>query len=149
MTFVGEADAVDGDAFDLESMAGCFDGVVPPVIATSSAGGHPNVTHISQLYLIDRHHVAVSNQFFSKTSANLAENPLATVQVTDSRSFDTFRFDLCFERTETAGAVFDELRACIEAVGALMHMEDVFALRGADVYRLLGWRLVARGDGRP
>jgi len=130
---------------DLAELPGCFDGVIPPVIATCSAGGVPNITHLSQLYFVDHDHVAVSNQFFAKTTANLAENPLAAVLVTDSQTYDTYHLDLRFERTETTGALFERLRADIDAIASLTHMEDVFALRGADVYRVLEARRVSNG----
>jgi hypothetical protein len=132
---------------DLRPLAGCFDGVIPPVIATCSTDGEPNVTHLSQLYLVDDEHVATSNQFFGKTTANLAENPRAAVLVTDSTSSETYHLDLRYERTETSGTLFEELRRGIEAIGALMHMEDVFSLRGADVYRVLACRSVAGDRG--
>jgi hypothetical protein len=128
---------------ELWRLSGCFDGVIPPVLATCSSSGEPNITHVSQLYLVDEGHVAVSNQFFSKTAANLRTNPQAAVLVTDSQSYDTFHFDLWYERTETSGPLFDELRVRIEAIGALMHMEDVFALRGADIYRIVQVRSLA------
>jgi adenylate cyclase len=125
------------DGVDLTAFPGCFDGVIPPVIATCSSSGEPNVTHLSQLFLVDADHIATSNQFFGKTTANLAENPLASVLITDSASYDTFHLDLRFERTETDGPLFDELRQGIEAIASLMHMDDVFVLRGADVYRVV------------
>ncbi len=131
-------EATSGDGWDIEAMAGCFDGVIPPVIATCSADGEPNITHLSQLFLIDDRHVAVSNQFFGKTSSNLAENPRVCVLVTDSQDYATYRFDLRFDHTETDGEVFEQLRASIDAIGSLMHMGDVFALRGADVYEIIG-----------
>ncbi|MCU1376928.1 MAG: Adenylate cyclase [Actinomycetia bacterium] len=131
---------------DLRSLAGCFDGVIPPVIATCSTDGDPNITHLSQLFLVDDDHVAASNQFSGKTTATLADNPLAAVLVTDSRSYETYHLDLRFERTETSGPLFEELRRGIEAIAALMNMEDVFALRGADIYRVLTCRSINTGD---
>jgi hypothetical protein len=98
------------------------------------------VTHLSQIYLVDEDHVAVSNQFFGKTTANLAENSQAAVLVTDSHTYATYHLDPRFERTETNGPLFEALRAGIEAIGALMHMSDGFALRSADVYRVLPCR---------
>jgi adenylate cyclase len=124
----------------LASLLGCFDGVIPPVLATCSQAGQPNVTHLSQIFLVDEDHIAVSNQFFGKTTANLAENPQAAVLVTDSRTYDTYHLDLRFERRETSGPLFEEMRAGIEAIGALMHMDDVFALRSADVYQVVACR---------
>jgi adenylate cyclase len=130
-------------AFDVTSMPGCFDGVIPPVIATCSAEGVPNLTHLSQLYPVDDRHVALSNQFFSKTTANLAENPRASVLVTDSETLDTYRLSLRFERSETSGSLFDELRASIDAIAAMMGATEVFKLRAADVYRVVDCAHVA------
>jgi hypothetical protein len=130
---------------DLAKRPGCFDGVIPPVIATCAADGTPNVTHLSQLHLVDGDHVAVSNQFFGKTSANVADTGRAAVLVTDSQTFDTLQLDLQFERTETSGALFDTLKSEIDAIASLVHMEDVFRLRGADVYRVVAVHTVAIG----
>jgi adenylate cyclase len=121
---------------DLDRMGGCFDGVIPPIIATCSAAGEPNITHVSQIALVDGDHVAVSNQFFSKTTANLAENPQASALVTDSQTYDTFRLDLAFLGTRTEGPAFEAMRTRIEAIAAMMHMEHVFSLRGVDLYRV-------------
>jgi adenylate cyclase len=128
---------------DLVAMRGCFDGVIPPIIATCSPAGRPNITHLSQLYVVDPQHIALSNQFVSKTVANLQSNPYASVLVTDSQTYDTYRLDLRFERAETEGPIFDQLRAAIDAIGALVHMESVFRLRGADIYRVERCELVS------
>jgi Pyridoxamine 5'-phosphate oxidase len=128
---------------DLLALPGLFDGVIPPVVATASGAGEPNVTHLSQLYLVDSTHVALSNQFFGKTTANVAERPEASVLVTDSHSYDTYRMELRFMRTEQAGPVFELLRRSIDAIGTLMHMEEVFALRGADIYEVLSCEQVS------
>lgn len=127
----------DERPWDLDDMPGCFDGVIPPMLATSSAAGEPNVTHLSQLTLVDADHIALSNQFFGKTSANLAENPSASVLVTCSQTYATYRIGCRFERTESDGPLFDRMQADLAAISALMGMEDVFVLRGVDVYRVL------------
>lgn len=59
----------------LASLNLCFEGAVPAVVATAAADGTPNVTYLSRVRMVDADHVALSNQFFSKTSRNLAENP--------------------------------------------------------------------------
>ena len=124
-------------SFDLGSMQGCFDGAVPPVIATCSKDGVPHTTYLSQLDLVDGDHVALSNQFWSKTTSNLAENPRASVLVTDSQSYETYRLALTFEHCDTEGPIFERLRVSIDAIAKMMGMEDVFSLRSADVYRVL------------
>ena len=44
----------------LNEIARCFQGVVPSLVATSDKSGMPNVTYVSQVYLIDDTHVALS-----------------------------------------------------------------------------------------
>ena len=118
-------------------MQGCFDGAVPPVIATCSMDGLPHVTYLSQLNLVDDEHLALSNQFWSRTTANLAENPRASVLVTDSQTYETYRLGLSFERRDTDGPIFERLRVSIDAIAKMMGMEEIFSLRSADVYRVL------------
>ena len=43
----------------------------PPVLATCSAAGEPNLTYLSSAQVLDDDHVVLSNQFFGKTVANL------------------------------------------------------------------------------
>jgi GAF domain-containing protein/predicted pyridoxine 5'-phosphate oxidase superfamily flavin-nucleotide-binding protein len=106
-------------------------------VATASADGTPNVTYISTVHLVDDHRVALSNQFFSKTSRNLAENPRASVLVIDPATYDEHRLELAFERTERRGPLFESMRGEVDAIAALSGMQDVFRLRAADVYRVL------------
>jgi hypothetical protein len=129
---------VSGDgSFDLGSMQGCFDGAVPPVIATCSKDGVPHSTYLSQLNLVDDEHVVLSNQFWSKTTANLEDNPRASVLVTDSQTYETYRLALLFEHRDTDGPIFEGLKVSIDAIAKMMGMEGIFSLRSADVYRVL------------
>jgi predicted pyridoxine 5'-phosphate oxidase superfamily flavin-nucleotide-binding protein len=121
----------------LRDLVPCFEGMVPAVIATASADGTPNVTHLSRVHLVDDERVALSNQFFSKTTRNLVENPVARVVVIDPVTYASFRMLLRYERTERRGPLFDRLDRDIEAVAALIGMQGVFKLRSADVYRVL------------
>ena len=115
----------------------CFEGAVPAVIATASAGGVPNVTYLSRVRMVGDERIALSNQFFSKTARNLAENPRASVLIIDPTTYDQFRLTVVYERTERRGPVFEQLREDIDAVAALQGMQDVFKLRAADLYRVL------------
>lgn len=126
------------DAVSVRHLARCFEGAVPAVIATASADGVPNVTYLSRVAMVDDTHVALSNQFFSKTSRNLAENPRASVLVLDPHDYDQWRLTLTYERTERRGSVFERLRSDIDALAALVGMQDVFRLRTADIYRVVG-----------
>lgn len=121
----------------LRDLAACFEGGVPAVVATAAADGTPNVTYLSCVRLVDDERVALSNQFFSKTQRNLAENPRASVLVIDPTTYDEHRLTLRYERTERRGPVFERLREDVDNIAALSHMQDVFKLRAADVYRVL------------
>ena len=77
----------------------CFQGVIPSIIGTSDAHGTPNVTYASQVHLIDDNHVALSRQFFNKTSRNLDENPRACVEMLDPLTLQAYRIRLKFLRS--------------------------------------------------
>jgi predicted pyridoxine 5'-phosphate oxidase superfamily flavin-nucleotide-binding protein len=121
----------------LSAISACFEGVIPAVIATASKDGTPNVTHLTRVHLVDDERVAVSNQFFSKTVRNLAENPQACVLLIDPITYHEYRLILRYERTERRGPLFDQLHRDVEAVAALTGMQGVFKLRSADVYRVI------------
>lgn len=121
----------------LNDLRQCFEGVVPAVIVTASAQGIPNVTYLSRVRQVDDERIALSNQFFSKTMRNLAENPRANLLLVDPTTYDEYRVTVVYERTERRGPLFDKLRADVEAVALLSGMQDVFKLRAADVYRVV------------
>ncbi len=121
----------------MESLVRCFEGAIPAVIATASADGTPNVTYLSRVHQVDGERIALSNQFFSKTVRNLAENPRASVLLIDPTTFDQYRLTMAYERTERRGPVFERLRTDVDALAALEGMADVFKLRAADIYRVL------------
>jgi len=89
------------------------------------------------VHYVDDEHIALSNQFFSKTTSNLAENPHASVLLVDPLAFDVYRLFVRYERTERRGPVFDRLRRDVDAIAAITGMQGVFKLRSADVYRVV------------
>ena len=118
----------------LRDLATALEGLIPPVIATCSAAGEPNLTYLSSVQVLDDEHVVVSNQFFGKTVANLDENPGASVLVQDARTGRLYRIQMRLVRRETDGPVFADLSARIDAIAAMMGMEAVFKLRSADIF---------------
>ena len=134
--------ADDHTPLPLSAIASCFEGIIPAEIATASADGVPNVTHLSRVHMLDDERVVLTNQFFSKTTRNLAENPSACVVVVDPLTYDSYRMLLQYERTERRGPLFERLRRDVDAIAALTGMEGVFKLRSADVYRVVDVELV-------
>jgi adenylate cyclase len=135
-TAPGPADE-PGAELTLGDIASCFEGAVPAVVATTDAAGMPNVTYISKVHRVDDERVALSNQFLSKTSRNLAENPRLSLVVLDPLNYNEYRLTLVYERTERRGPVFERLNTDVDTIAALTGMQDVFKLRSADVYRVL------------
>jgi predicted pyridoxine 5'-phosphate oxidase superfamily flavin-nucleotide-binding protein len=122
---------------ELRDLAVCFEGAIPAVVATADASGVPNITYLSRVRMVDGSHIALSNQFFSKTARNLAENPRASVLLANPVTYEQYRITARYERTLRKGPIFDQLRADVEVVAALQGMQDVFRLRAADIYRVL------------
>jgi len=114
----------------------CFEGAVPAVIATAASDGTPNVAYLSQVHYIDDAHVALSYQFFNTTRKNILANPRATVQVVDPVTAAHYQLQLQYLRTETAGPLFENMKAKLAGIASHTGMSKVFRLLGSDVYRV-------------
>src|SRR5580700_12763 len=114
----------------------CFEGVIPSIIATTSPDGVPNISYLSHVALVDDEHVALSDQFFSKTAANIRGNNNAAVMLVDPRDGSQYRLSVIFERSLDSGMLFETMAAELRASSAQIGMADVMRLRGVDVYRV-------------
>ncbi|MBB3391007.1 adenylate cyclase [Rhizobium sp. BK275] len=122
----------------LSDLSACFEGVIPSIIATASADGMPNISYLSHVVRVDEEHVALSNQFFAKTAANVRANPKVTLIVVDGLTGDQFLLDIGFVRSVDAGALFDKIARQLKASSAQVGMSDVMRLRSADIFRVHG-----------
>ena len=122
----------------LGSIRPCLEGAIPAVMATvSAADGVPNVAYISQVYYLDERHVALSFQFFNKTRKNILGNPYASLLVLHPVTAEFFRLHLRYLRTETAGPLFEGMKAQLAGIASHTGMASVFRLLGSDVYEVL------------
>lgn len=122
----------------LSDLSACFEGVIPSIIATASADGMPNISYLSHVVRVDEEHVALSNQFFAKTAANVRANPKVTLILVDGFTGDQFLLDIGFVRSVDAGALFDKIARQLKASSAQIGMSDVMRLRSADIFRVYG-----------
>jgi adenylate cyclase len=120
----------------LGGLHACFEGVIPAIIATVSRDGVPNISYLSHVAFVDDEHVALSDQFFSKTAANIRANNNAALMLVDPHDGAQYRLAVIFERSLDAGALFDTMAAELRAISAQLGMADVMRLRGVDVYRV-------------
>lgn len=123
--------------WSLVELEACFEGVIPSIISTADADGIPNISYLSQVVIVDDDHVALSNQFFAKTAANIRLNPQATLLVVDGHNGAQFRLDLRFAYSMESGPLFEKLALQVEASSTQAGMADVMRLRHVDVFRVL------------
>jgi len=123
----------------------CLEGALPATVATCAPDGTPNVSYVSQIHYVDSSHVALTFQFFNKTRENVLAQPCAAVLAVDPLTAARYRLDLEYLRTETAGPLFEGMKAKLAGIASHTGMAGVFRLRGADVYWVRG---IAQVPGR-
>ncbi len=94
----------------LESLATCFQGLLPAQLFTCSRDGVPNAAYLSHVDYVDASHVALSFQFFNKSRRNIGENPHARVIVLDPDTGQGWNLRLKYVRSETEGPLFERIR---------------------------------------
>ena len=104
----------------LPALARSFQGILPGALATCAPDGTPNVTYLSQIRQVDERHVAISRQFFNKTSRNLEANPRATAAVVDPVTFESWKLGLRYVRSETDTPLFVEMALRVEAIASFV-----------------------------
>ncbi|MBM3802851.1 MAG: pyridoxamine 5'-phosphate oxidase family protein [Acidimicrobiia bacterium] len=123
-----------------------MDNGVPAVVVTCSADGVPNATIVSHARYIDESHIALSFQFFNKTTRNVRENPHACVALNDLAGSAQWILGVQYDHSETQGPIFEEMDMRIEAIASVSGMSGIFKLRAADVYRVKSYRLLSNED---
>lgn len=121
----------------LDAIRECLEGAVPATVATCDAEGMPNVSYVSEVHYVDSEHVALSFQFFNKTHQNVLANPHAEIAVLDPTTGARYNLEADYVRTETAGPLFETMKAKLAGIASHTGMSGVFRLRGSDVYRVL------------
>jgi adenylate cyclase len=128
---------VNGAGFGLESMASCFQGLIPATLFTCALDGTPNAAFLSHVDYVDPTHVALSFQFFNKSRRNIAENPHALVRLFDPDTSQGWRLRLRYVQSETSGPVFDRMNLRIEAIASYSGLKGIFKLLAADIYEVV------------
>jgi adenylate cyclase len=120
----------------LDAIRDCMEGAVPATIATCSAGGEPNVAYLSQVEYVGPRTLALSFQFFNQTRRNVLANPRARLVVTHPATGARYRLLIRYQRTETAGPLFERMKAKLAGIASHTGMAGVFKLQGSDLYEV-------------
>lgn len=120
----------------LETLAPCFQGLLPSWLCTCAKDGTPNVAMLSHVDYVDARHVALSFQFFNKSRRNIAENPRALVRLYHPDTLQMIKLRVRYVRTELEGPTFERMRLRIEAIASLCGLKGIFNLLGADIYEV-------------
>jgi adenylate cyclase len=113
-----------------------FEGVVPAAMCTICDDGAPHICFVSQVEYVDSRHVALSYQFLNRSRRNVLTTRRAALSVCDPYTAASVTLQLEYLRTETAGPLFERMRAKLAGIASHSGMEKVFRLQGADVYRV-------------
>jgi len=89
------------------------------VLATASKAGTPNVVVVAAKKILDDETILISDQYFSKTLANMKENPQVALTFWDKAE----GYQLKGHATiETSGRLYEDTTAWIEALGKKIDM---------------------------
>lgn len=121
----------------LDNLRNCLEGAIPSMLATCDAEGLPNLAYLSQVQYVDPTHIALTFQFFNTTRRNILGNPNGTLMMIDPETAAIYRLKVRYQRTETAGPLFESMKAKLAGIASHTGMADVFKLRGSDIYEVL------------
>jgi len=133
----------------LDSLRECLEGIIPGHIVTCDPGGMPNVAFLSQAEYVDNEHIALSYQFFNTTRRNVLAGSPVRLLLTSHLTARQYRLSLQYLRTETAGPLFERMKAKLAGIAAHSGMAGIFRLLGADIYRVLDIATVPGGSINP
>jgi len=126
-----------GSDITISQIRPCLEGAIPAIMATCAPDGTPNVAYTSQVYYVDEQHVALSFQFFNKTRQNVLANGQSTLLVLHPLTGAFYRLSLRYLRTETAGALFEGMKAQLAGIASHYGMAGVFRLLGSDIHEVV------------
>lgn len=119
-----------------------LEGIIPPSLCTVSPDGIPHMNYLSHVEYVDEERVALTYQFLNRSRANILATGRAALAVECPYTGACITLQLQYEGTETAGPVFERMRAKLAGIAAHTGMERVFRLQGADIYRVRALRRV-------
>jgi hypothetical protein len=114
-----------------------LEGVLPSYIITVSRDGFPTNTSLSQVCYVDERHIALPVQTFNKACQKVQEVPDIIAEVVDPVTLRNWNLELKYLNTVEQGPIFQKMAVKIAKIFSLVGMEDLFHLRGAEIYEVI------------
>jgi hypothetical protein len=111
--------------------------VFPSYIITVSKDGFQSNTLLSQVCYVDERHIALPVQTFTKACKHIKEVPNMFAEVLDPETLRHWNLELKYLNTVEQGPVFEKMAVKLAKVFSLFEMEDLFHLKGAEIYEVL------------
>jgi len=105
----------------------------PIPLATASSDGKPNVIFVGILKILDDETLALADNFFNKTAANLEENPLASIVcwTKDPRRSYQIKGKVTFQNE---GVIFEDMTEVVRLRRADLKMRRAAVMKIEEIY---------------
>ncbi|MDD3022137.1 MAG: pyridoxamine 5'-phosphate oxidase family protein [Alphaproteobacteria bacterium] len=105
----------------------------PIPLATASSDGKPNVIFVGILKILDDETLALADNFFNKTAANLEENPWASIVcwTKDPRRSYQIKGKVTFQNE---GAIFEDMTEVVRLRRADLKMRRAAVMKIEEIY---------------
>ncbi|MDR7076032.1 hypothetical protein J2Y03_001035 [Neobacillus niacini] len=111
--------------------------VFPSYIMIVSKDGLQTNTSLSQVCYVDERHIALPVQTFIKTCHNVQAVPDIFAEVLDPVTLRNWNLEIKYLNTVEQGPIFEKMAVKLEKIFSLVGMEDLFHLKGAEIYEVL------------
>jgi hypothetical protein len=101
-----------------------------------SKNGFPTNNSLSQVCYVDERHIILPVQNFNKVCQNVQEVPVIYVEVVDPETLRNWNLELKYLSTVEQGPIFEKMEVKLAKRFSLVGMEDLFHLKGAEIYEV-------------
>jgi predicted pyridoxine 5'-phosphate oxidase superfamily flavin-nucleotide-binding protein len=108
----------------------------PVPIATASKDGTPNVVFVGMLKVLDDENIMIGDNFFYKTSANLAENPKISILCYSGETKKSFQIKGSVN-VYKEGETFEAMRKWVQGVNPKLPAKSCVMVKVEEIYNAM------------
>ena len=121
----------------LETLASCFQGLIPATLYTCSLDGVPNAAYLSHVDYVDAGTSRCRSSSSTRAAATSPRTRRRWCGVIDPDTSQSWALRLRLVRSETSGPLFERMALRIEAIASYCGLKGIFKLLAADIYEVL------------